>query len=761
MSSSSYYQSGIPHLLNQQDVSMAQNQHLVSLPSLPRAHAPDDSRKRTLPLFRAVQRSKQRVRVNTACDRCRTQKVKCSGEQPCGTCARLGKVCEFNPVGVVLPPIRSETSPASITPNPGTVGTPATAAYVLELETKVKYLESLLLKQSPRQASNSDDVRVDDTCYLYSKNKWRLHRRYQNVLTNKLGAELFKQLSPESQAGVIPPRVQFYGWNMSGLHYLKQTSLPAFTDLIRDRTVERELLDYFFREINLLFAIVHESVFREQYAKYVADSGDARASNQTRLFAAILYLIFPLAMRFHEFQLADQPSPYRAGLEEALFEAGFAVIQKLSFEWESFELIQSWFLIFVYLRVLHRQTSLIHALGNAVSMSRSMSINYRLSSRKPYNNMKARRIFWCIYTWDKLNGLQSGRHYTFKDDWDIHLEFPTMDFERENDGWLTWPALAMCHLAQIAGHIQTFKSASLSYTEVQALSLDLQLWHDTYAIRDDTLFDDPSGIAPAVRAQVKLHYYDVVIQLHIRKLFNYVGMSVACPGLSVEHLLTACAGSMDIFAVLEANGALTVPWFLTMLLLFQIGIVSIILINAGLHLPQCNSNLSEVIRVMTRLRGAANDGAVPKYRFEMTSECLWALKMLNHMVCLRLQESIHQLKYIGIDHGSDEVNSARFSQFEVLQRVDAHKSVPDRMLFDSNDQSEGLQAEGPSFAYSNERANGDRSVTPYDPDEVSRQLSGALDSLIKGEGKDFAADSLFGNLQWFDQTPWNFEFNND
>ena len=62
-------------------------------------------------------------------------------------------------------------------------------------------------------------------------------------------------------------------------------------------------------------------------------------------------------------------------LEEKLFKYGYKVISILSFEWESFELIQGWLLITLYLRVTHRQTSCSHALGQAMDMVKSMGLD--------------------------------------------------------------------------------------------------------------------------------------------------------------------------------------------------------------------------------------------------------------------------------------------------------------------------------------------------------------------------------------------------
>lgn len=42
--------------------------------------------------------SNTRLRVKKACDRCKRQKTKCDGEQPCLTCSRHGHKCEYTSV---------------------------------------------------------------------------------------------------------------------------------------------------------------------------------------------------------------------------------------------------------------------------------------------------------------------------------------------------------------------------------------------------------------------------------------------------------------------------------------------------------------------------------------------------------------------------------------------------------------------------------------------------------------------------------------
>ena len=75
-------------------------------------------------------------------------------------------------------------------------------------------------------------------------------------------------------------------------------------------------------------------------------------------------------------------------------------------------MIQGWLLITLYLRVTHRQTSCSHALGQAMDMVKSMGLgfahdNAKFYSSTAYERLKAKRIFWCVFTFDRVFGLQT------------------------------------------------------------------------------------------------------------------------------------------------------------------------------------------------------------------------------------------------------------------------------------------------------------------------------------------------------------------
>lgn len=192
---------------------------------------------------------------------------------------------------------------------------------------------------------------------------------------------------------------------MSVGHYLKQRTLPPFDpliDTVRDFCLCSWLIDFFLDRINPLFSFIHPKVFRNQYDNYMLIVSKEVPSESTRLFTSILYLIFAISIRFSEAHPEipiDIKAKINPRLEEKLFDSAHEVISKLSFEWQSVELIQSWVLVTLYLRATHRQNSSFGSLGTAIRMCKGMSLNLNIVVEAPlkqYEVIKAKRIFWLV-----------------------------------------------------------------------------------------------------------------------------------------------------------------------------------------------------------------------------------------------------------------------------------------------------------------------------------------------------------------------------
>lgn len=330
----------------------------------------------------------KRLRVSKACDRCKRQKTKCDGNSPCAACIKHNCSCTYSQrhdsdlATIDTPANFSVSVPASASSSPPFARSNAVEQEVEEQKQEQKQdkeekehyrpiaptsptsptspASPAFVKVPPPPKATQDSSASDPTAelFLHSENKWRILRNDQNILMEKLANLLFNALSDENKKLVVKPRIQYYGWNSLGSHYIKSNFFFSHDTnyfksqnwkniLHRDPDLAKYLIDYFLQEVNPLFVILHERIFLQQYRKYLssvnsrasADNGNSSSSsnvNNDNLFVAILYLVYAISMRFLEFAFNKK---YKFGLEEHLFEISFEIISKLSFHWESFELI--------------------------------------------------------------------------------------------------------------------------------------------------------------------------------------------------------------------------------------------------------------------------------------------------------------------------------------------------------------------------------------------------------------------------------------
>lgn len=762
------YESGLPQI---GPYGLAPNRQLQPIPPIPdqtqtaQAASPGNGNS-----------DKIRMRVNKACDRCRSHKIKCTGIFPCGNCTKHGIECRF----------RSKVASEEPTAKRTKVETPQAPnvdlydnnyqsqalpilgkdtvdqvdpGYTQYLENRVQYLENLLLESLTSTFKNigmvNPDVQDVNDLLRALLTKWRFCRRHQNALVIELCTSLYDGLTPEAKAQVQLPRTQYFGWNMSGCNYLKPETLPphpAMEELSQDD--KNRYVEFFFKEINPLYVILHEAVFKEQIDAFrkLAATESVDQTNSTALFLAMLCLVYALSIRFTEFMKPDGPSMDMLHLEERLFKYSHKVVLLFSFEWESFELIQCWLLVTLYLRICHRQTSANFAMGHAVNMCRSMGLGKTtevVAEVTHYEKLKAQRIFYAVYCFDRIIGLQGGR-YRALNEFDITRKFPSLDFEREtkSDDWISLPAFAMMHIARIANFIHTSTSDNYDLIKAQQINKELHLlghWFNRNGFDDaNDIFPyggDNGKISSLVKAQVKLHYYDLLIAVHGKLLFGYFGKRIATEGMKIEKVLEANEGIVYLLKKIQEAKLLYAPWYVNLLLLFSVGINCLVFINAGVYLVESRRLMKDSMKLMQHLQDSPVKNEKGKMifreRFKMVSECMWAFKTSNHIMALSFEESIRTIKELGIDHGSADVNKQYFTQFG-LQNAKS-KGKLDQLMEDQN-----------------KREYSDRYQLP--PTLSEAQETSPESTLSQPNSSAFGVEELLGNLQWFDQ--W-LDFNHD
>ncbi|WPK27515.1 hypothetical protein PUMCH_004906 [Australozyma saopauloensis] len=683
---------------------------------------------------------------------------------------------------------------------PVTPSTTHDEEYVRSLEKRVAYLESLIEsstrtsafipdahgitpKTSYFPASIPEDKdrdtyssvvasdpffmgKIDVTGLLRKENmKFRVCNKTSVCLTVQFCQLIYENLSKESQAIVECPRAQYYGWNLSGCHYLRPNSIPPYPEMPGfEATHKLDLINYFFREINPLFAVLHEPVFREQLSLFTRlEKEPLEQGNRTALFLAMLLLVYALGIRFTEFVKPNGPDMANLNVETTLFKYAHLVLLIFSLEWESIELVQCWLLAALYLRITHKQCSSNNTLCQAVSMARLMGIGRKLRFRGPdtYEVTKLRRVFYSVFCFDRILGLQSGRFLLLNAD-DISRKFPLFDFKFESsiDDWLTLPSLAMIHISRLTFYIELYEPGRDSPAKIVEMERDLvnlKLWLDKNGFSDDNLraaakradYESPHGLPSAPMsvsccAQVRLFYSDLILSIYAKLLILYTAVD-AVNFTSVKFDLLW--GSMNCVLVtlqslVEANLIYT-PWYLTLSTLVTVGIISSLFINAGKYEHEARKTLRESISILRHLQNSLvydTDGKIIfRERFKMLDESVWVLKLVNHIMALRHEETLNALKDIGIDHGSSEVNRQTFGHFR------AHGEKP--LGLDELIEKQDLRVKGEKASSPEERSN----AVPHDTSSTNRMPEPESQGVEQPGSSDFGMGELFGNLQWFDQ----------
>lgn len=142
---------------------------------------------------------------------------------------------------------------------------------------------------------------------------------------------------------------------------------------------------------------------------------------------------------------------------------------------------------------------------------------------------------------------------------------------------------------------------------------------------------------------------------------------------------------------------------------------------------------------------------VVQERYKMAKECLWALKVTNHMMALRLEEDFSDLRDIGFDYGSARINQEQFLELGIVK-----SDIPTSEANNANNTGNGPDM--PSKSTIND------ATTPLakTPDTAGAQSSSEAQTI--GSGFDNPEDQdpdfdLLQNFRWFDQwLDFNYDF---
>ena len=553
-------------------------------------------------------------------------KVKCTGEIPCARCKKFNIKCSFaadEPNSTMTPPKRIATSRrATIVPE-------------------------------------EKDTSLNE--YFYHNSQWRMYGRSQAVLLLELCNTSAKEHFEGQTVPFKAPRIQCYGWNMSGVHYLQREEFPKPPDHDFSDTHEH-LVEYFFKEINPLFNVLsqdYQTFFISSFDRFLLPKGHtATQTNIANLHSSLLYLVLAISLRFTEFQKSDGPQLEALRLETECFSYAHQVLQVISFEFFSLEALQGWLLVVLYLRITYSQRSLLNALDRANCMARNMELHTvrATMSKEPAVRTKARMIFWSLYSLDQIFSIQIGRPSFWRND-DITLPFldqsevSKFDLQPENAYY------AIHKLAILANQVQKVRSSAPEEISIFLVGKSIEELH---AWLQESGYVNLNGSFLPIKAQVLLHFHDILFCFHSPVLFNYVGKSHYWDGYSVDRILAGMEEVVDIFDKLQINNLLVKPWYNNLSMLFCAGSFALAIVNGGNQTVRATKIFRSALDLLRFLGSLRVPQAPEIVLFPMANECVWALSQGINCLKARFEKELNVFLSFDVEKHSDDINRHRF-----------------------------------------------------------------------------------------------------
>lgn len=634
--------------------------------------------------------SKSKTKV--ACTGCRRMKIKCNGEYPCGRCAKFNLECKY----------------------PKTRGNVGTSAHVEEQN----YSDNRPLIYEEAHANDNKDVSLrfkndkdkDPEIQKYLKKNistpfWRHSHRFQNVLYLNFYKYNLSKLPQEMRTKVREPRIQYYGWNMSGIQYVELSIMPKKPEF-NFTEIHESLVKYYFDNINPLLGIMNLNfldyfLLRDHLIVETNLEEPVKLHKEETLLHAMLYLIYSISLRFIEFEKIEGPDANILKVEKSSFEFAYHLLKSLSFEIVSLELIRAWLLVTFYLRVCHTQRSCMAALDQANSMARSMGLHLNEMSElqeKESGKIEVKKVFWCLYTFDQLYSIQIGREAFWSKKESITVNIPTLCDTTSNDECFPLPFLGMLKLALLAKEISELPSNELEFETrtmmIQKLnSMCLWLSLNGFFDKEDTL--NSTSKEYFFKEQVLLQFYDISFCFHGPALQGYVTKDIASSFVRVEGIIECWNGVLSILKNLKRKLIIKRPWPLTIMLLFCVGTTSLVMINEELCVTSAIESYKQAIELLSFLANVS----VPSNQFPTATEALLALNQCSKLLQMKINENLESMKIInmGLDdevlrkriHGNMKENSEASLPYEKIKIPRSNETS----FFQSNSGREGFVLE--------------------------------------------------------------------
>ncbi|KAJ5578659.1 uncharacterized protein N7459_007623 [Penicillium hispanicum] len=227
-------------------------------------------------------------------------------------------------------------------------------------------------------------------------------------------------------------------------------------------------------------------------------------------------------------------------------------------------------------------------IGSAVRVAQEIGLHIDLGPWPAVEGEMRKRLWWCLYTWDRLLALEMGKPVLINDqDCDIDLPCPVDDHYLTEggafpEGQQTTPLLATIHVVRSIGQLtRTLRSTSVSSATLDTFERHFNTCLSTFPIHlhpktDEDL--DPRSLAPIIylqNARLLLHRHN--ISPFCQEVVRSSALDY-CVSTSVDtaHILSRCMrnqpGAADwrtVFASSSGTLLCTHIWRCALYLLFR------------------------------------------------------------------------------------------------------------------------------------------------------------------------------------------------
>ncbi|KAL4879773.1 hypothetical protein BJY04DRAFT_89375 [Aspergillus karnatakaensis] len=327
---------------------------------------------------------RKRRRVNVACNRCRSHKVRCDGARPdCGNCRRHREICLYN-----------DEASAPISDSPGaqagqdentqshldyTIAEPMTSGDRFEPEATAMGLAARMIDH----ADESGEVFYGNSSAISFVKSLQDSLRSKNPtsgLPNGLNENAPRRAADRS--------------------VLQPTKISL--DLLPPRDLADHLVDCYFRKIHTLYPFVHKDAFLESYSctwssdpsgvvdsKYIGlGLGDPTVTDATWYYA--LNIVFAMGCQFSELLRAE-----RQVISEGFFHRCKQALDVDYLERGDLALVQVILLISHYLQGSQTPNRCWHVIGTACRLAQAIGLHSSIGDeRRSFAQKQIRRRVW-------------------------------------------------------------------------------------------------------------------------------------------------------------------------------------------------------------------------------------------------------------------------------------------------------------------------------------------------------------------------------